>query len=301
LRFETLSDALQELDVFYGDLTANRAYVYARLPRQPEAGEWSLSGVVRGPRCLHAQTLPTVSRLIDLGPGATLLARATVVEPVFWSPDLPAIYDVTVKLHRGGEIVATSQREVGLRALGVRGNGLWLDGKNYVPRGVSVASATAELPRAWHDAPAMYVTDDRNLESLAEASQWGAMALVEVTVPPGEVATRLRELARYPAVAIAALAEELPADFNKKVVCPNLLLAQQLNPEGLPATAAWSDLLVVDYRDAASLRELRGNVDGPIIVRRRLPSPLDLSESRAACDALQREAAAAGQFAGYLV
>ena len=82
---------LSDLDIFYGELTVNRAFVYARLPRPADDEGLSLVGQVRGPRCSRAQTLPLTSPLVDLGPGPTLLARALVPDPCFWSPDLPAI------------------------------------------------------------------------------------------------------------------------------------------------------------------------------------------------------------------
>src|SRR5687767_12799952 len=99
---------LAQLDVFYGDLSVNRAYVYARLPRPVEDAGLSLVGQVRGPRCRLAEMLPASVPLVDLGPGPTLLAQAMIPDPCFWSPDLPAIYDVTVNLLRGTEIIATA-------------------------------------------------------------------------------------------------------------------------------------------------------------------------------------------------
>ena len=53
-----MTNDLSQLDVFYGDLTVNRAFVYARLPRPAEDAELSLVGQIRGPRCLMAETLP---------------------------------------------------------------------------------------------------------------------------------------------------------------------------------------------------------------------------------------------------
>ncbi len=158
---------LTPLDVFYGDLTANRAYVYARLPRPADDAGLSLGGFVRGPRCLQAETLPLTAKLVDLGPGPTLLARALVPEPCFWSPDLPAIYDVTVNLLRGEEVIATERREIGLRSFGVKGQNLMLDGKRWVLRGVTASSTVATLPRAWHEDSAAYVSEQAGDEQLA--------------------------------------------------------------------------------------------------------------------------------------
>jgi hypothetical protein len=266
---------LSQLDVFYGELTVNRALVYARLPRIDDAGDWKLSGQ-----------------------GPTLLARALVADPCFWWPDLPAIYDVTVKLLRGTEVVATARREIGLRSLGVRGKNLALNGKRWVLRGVSTFSTTERLPRAWHDAAAAYVTDGLDPEALAEASQWGALSIVNVPEHGAEAAHRLRELAHHPGVAIAAIHGSLPADFKKSDVAPNLLLAQGSRSSATAELEPWADLIATD--ELTWLSNLVA-LDKPVIAFRRLDSVASVADARAACDVLQRDLAPIGQFAGYIV
>ena len=297
---ESCEEILAQVEVFYGELSGHRADVYARLPRFDSASEWSLAGTVRGPRCLHAQTLPAMARLVDLGAGPTHLARATVTEPVFWSPELPAIYDVTVKLQRAGETVATVQRELGLRSLGPRGRSLTLDGKRYVIRGISTKSAKEPLARAWHEATAVLFTEDLQAERLAEASQWGALVAVEVG-EGADLLERLRMLARLPAVGMVAVEGELPADFQKLEVAPNLLMAQVVADRWSGEAAVWADVVVVDIHDLEPMGRLASRLDKPIIARRRLPEALTIDEARSACDRLQRELAAIGQFAGYVV
>ena len=69
---------LAQLDVFFGEVNQHRAIVYARLPRPDGAGSWSLAGTVRGPRCLHCQTLPATAKLVDQGQGPTVLAKGAI-------------------------------------------------------------------------------------------------------------------------------------------------------------------------------------------------------------------------------
>ena len=295
-----MTNDLSELDVFYGELTVNRALVYARLPRIEEPGDWKLSGLVRGPRCLHAQTLPVTVPLVDQGPGPTLVARALLADPCFWWPDLPAIYDVTIKLQRGTETVATARREIGLRALGVRGRNLALNGKRWVLRGVSTTSATERLPRAWHEAAAAYISAGADPEALAEASQWGAIAVVYVEQHGEEAVRRLRELSRHPGVAIVVIRGSLPTHFKKLDAAPNLLLAQERGSATTAEVESWADLLVIKADDLTRLSISLGS-DKPAIAIRRL-DPLDsVADARAACDVLQRDLAPMGQFAGYVV
>jgi len=292
---------LRELDVFFGDLTVNRAFVYARMPLPAEAGDWSLSGQVRGPRCLTAQTLPATSLLEDLGPGPTLMARAAVPDPCFWSPDLPAIYDLTVNLRRGGQIVATGSREVGLRALGVRGRHLALESKRWVLRGVCPESTHAALPRQWHEALACYVAVDPRVEVLAEASQWGALAVVEVRGEAGSLLALLRELAQFPSVALAVVHGELPADFKPSQAAPNLLLAQVIGDGDELRVRPWTNILWAETDDSLRIGRISTLAELPVVACRKLHQPLPLAEARAACDALQRDLAPIGQFAGYVV
>ena len=289
------------LDVFYGDLTANRAFVYARLPRQADDAGITLSGQVRGPRCLHAQTLPSVAPLIDLGPGPTHLARALIPEPCFWSPDLPAIYDVVVNLQRGTEILATARREIGLRSLGIRGQNLALEGKRWIIRGVSSQSATHILPRDWHDAAAAYVGPSPNDDRLAEASQWGTLSISTVSGTSDEIIAQLRQLTLHPAVAMAIIHGDLPRDFGQSAVTPNLLLAQHWNPSANLLPQPWADAIWADASSPKLLSDLSSSTSHPIIAVRPLPSPLPIDQARAACDQLQRDLAPIGQFAGYIV
>ena len=295
-----MTNDLAALDVFYGDLTVNRAFVYARLPWPEDDAGLSLVGQVRGPRCLVAQTLPLTAPLVDLGPGPTLLARAVMPDPCFWSPDLPAIYDVTVNLLRGTEIVASTRREIGLRALGVRGRHFSLAGKRCVLRGVTTASTAADLPRQWHEAAAAYVTDRLDKSRLEEAGQFGALAAVLLTGKPEQIVASMRELALHPAAAMAVVDGELPADFKPTQVAPNVIVAQALSGDCDLTVRPWAQALWVQASDPRLVARLAG-VDLPIIAVRPPTTPLLLVQARAACDELQRDLATIGQFAGYVV
>lgn len=296
---QLIPSSLSHLDVFYGDLTVARAYVYARLPRTADCDGLTIGGTIRGPRCLHAETLPISMPLVDLGPGPSLLARATIPDPVFWSPDLPAIYDMTVNLLRGSEIIGTTKRQIGLRALGVEGRNLLLEGKGFVLRGVFETSTTNKLPRDWRAATAAYVTSQPSDNQLEESSQWGAWAIVELPQSAAEAVAALLNLAHYPAVAIAITHGGLPDGFAHQTITPNVLLAQYIDNSSQNAFP-WAQLIAAPA-DPDLLRNLRARFDLPLVAVRKLHAPLPISDARAACDALQRELAPIGQFAGYIV
>lgn len=292
---------MEELDVFFGELTQARASVYARLPRALADADLTLHGTVRGPRCLHAQTLPATFSLVDLGPGPTVLARAVVTEPTYWVPELPAIYDVTVHLQRGDDVLATARREIGLRPLGVRGGRLVLAGKNWVLRGVCRSSTTAALARQWHDEAAALVSDGVDDEALAEASQWGALAVVKLDGSASTFAADVRRLAKHSGAAIVVVRGQLPAAFERSSVAPNLLLGYLFTAAGDRQIPAWADLVVVDASDREQLAAGGKGTELPVIAMRKLSEALDLSAARAECDRLQRDLAKLGQFAGYIV
>jgi hypothetical protein len=291
---------LSNLDVFYGELTVNQASIYARLPRPEDDSGLRLTGDVTGPRCFNTRTLPTTAHFCDLGAGPTLLSRALVIDPSYWSSDVPSIYDVTVHLRRGGQVLATARREIGFRPLGVRNRSFLWQGKPWVIRGVSASSTTSLLPRAWHAASAVYITHEMDAR-LAEASQRGTMAVVELRGEASEITTRLRLLAMFPAAMMAVVHGHLPRQFAIKGVAPNLLLAQSLDPIREFTLQPWAQAIWAETSDASALQALQTTSGLPIVIVRRLLSTAPVEQARAACDKLQRDLAPTGQFAGYVV
>src|SRR3954465_13752033 len=174
-----MTNDLSQLDLFYGELSPSGGSVYARLPRPPGEATCKLTGTIVGPRCFNSRTLPATAYFCDLGPGPTLLSRALVLDPAYWSADVPSIYDVTIDLRCGDEVVATARREIGLKAVGVRGRHFVLQARPWVLRGVCGASARAEFPGEWHAASATFVCDQIDAR-LAEASQRGVFAVIEL-------------------------------------------------------------------------------------------------------------------------
>jgi len=234
-----------------------------------------------------------------LGPGPTLLARAVLPDPSFWSADLPAIYDVTVSLMRGETVIGSARRELGLRWLGIRSDHFVQAGKRWVMRGVSARSSMAELPREWHEAGAAYVSAQLELDCLSETSEWGALAAVEVSGGPAEIMERLREISKFPGAGMAIVRGELPFDFKRSQVAPNLLLAQAVRVEEM-VLPPWAQFLWAEFDDEAVLSRLL-SANAPVVAVRYLTGPRPLDQARAACDQLQRDLAGIGQFAGYVV
>ncbi len=127
------------MDVILGRCDDMRSEVYVRFRDLHESKEVPvISGTLTGPESSLAITLPTTATLSDLGPGPddTLLARAVLTEPGYWTPELPHQYHLRVDVNVSNTVVASCNRHVGLRRLGIRSRSFWLEGRRWVPRGV---------------------------------------------------------------------------------------------------------------------------------------------------------------------
>ena len=287
------------LDVFFGELSVHRASIYARLPRPVDDEGLKITGLVRGPRSRRAQTLPVTARFVDLGGGPTLLARAVMPEPNFWSPDAPSIYDVTISLEQHGNTLATARRSVGLRALGIRDRRFVLEGKNWVLRGINASSTTTNLPGEWHATASAYIAT-YHVDRFVEASEDGVWAVAELDAA-GDIPLQLRQLALHPASTIALIRVPPGRQLKLTGIAPNLLLAQALPNLGPFTPQAWAQVIWAETIDMAALASLQAMCELPIIVSRKLTEPQPLQMARSACDELQRDLASIGQFAGYVV
>jgi len=293
-------------DVFHGELTANRGQVFVRVPRAPELADCILGGYVYGPRCEYAHTLPAKFVLRDMGPGPTLLARATITDPCLWTSDLPQIYDLHIELRRGAEMLASEKRQIGLRGLGVRqtrdGYYLAREGKIWIPRGVSIDLVNAPDLQSFREQLLVGVCNGiPSLDLLNEASQRGAYLIVKLHEPVESIERTLQQLARWPAVMMAVLDRPRDAGAELRNVSPNLLLAQSVAADELPGftPAPWAQVFIVKVpADPALGSIVPQGVSQPVIVEGC--SAAAGAPNRDWCDALQRLLAFRGQFAGYL-
>lgn len=201
-----------------------RAEVFLRMAAPPGAGAARLEGALVGPACRRATTLPVTARFVDLGPppggGAdaapTLVARAVLTEPAFWSPELPNLYQLEARIVCGDAQAATVATRVGLRRLGARGRSFRLDGRRWVPRGVRLAAADFD-PDRLREATVTAVLDepDASLCGRADTEGIAVLALLAGSVvgrPPIDVVTeRIAGWALHPAVVMALLAPGTPA------------------------------------------------------------------------------------------
>jgi hypothetical protein len=321
------------LDLFHSAPSPDRVTVYARLREPPADGRYALRGTIRGPHCLYSTTLQTTADFKDAGPGETLLAKALVVDPCYWTPELPFLYDVEVELLREGKVTARARREFGMRDLAVRGRFLYLNGKRFVPRGVTSWQLDRRFPTVdaavLHDEGCVVFAQEISEAFFATASRLGVFVILEidpwlmtqrrdeklpdadlpVVAPDMEfVAAVIRRLARHPSVAIAAVINSFLSRPFPFEVAPQLIPAASLgNVEDLQELSSNFQAVVLRIYEAPSA-EMAAALQLPAIMFDARPSIDDeenqaslISEARAKADRFQADLAPYGDFAGYIV
>lgn len=277
-----------------------RAEVLVHARHRPHGAEATITGTLTGPHRGRDTTLPATARL---QPTATAgLARAVLTEPAYWTPDLPNRYRLEATIMSAGASPVTVDRLVGLRRLGVRGRSLWLDGRRWVPRAVSVedvAGIDACKPAAL--AAVVTAPDEATLD---RADAIGVAVLARVSragCSPDDLADRITAWSAHPSVAVAILPDDVPTTTVTEVATAvqgrkdTLLLAATVAgatspPTGLPAGI--DVLMVMLETDADPHDGWRAGAGLPLVAWRRQPAAP--TTGRRPCDELQAALAAWG-------
>ncbi|MEX2142064.1 MAG: hypothetical protein WD894_22550 [Pirellulales bacterium] len=298
-----------EPQLFIGDASDAEARVYATLPRAGLADDAQLIGELIGPHCRYSKTLPARIRFVDRGPGPTLLAEAVVPDPCFWTPELPFMYSVELRL--AGAVAAENEiapappamrRPFGIRRLGVHGTSIYLDAKRFVLRGVHLDAPKIEDLKAAREAASALYIEEPSEAFLQEASEEGVLLVVRLGEmgAQGKLAMELARLGRWPAVAIAVLNDEVPAGKEIRLSARSMLLAQRLNSGAAtpPASIApWAHVLWWEIGPTESAIVQPPHM--PVVAYRPTAEPAAIAQRRRNCDHLQADLAPLGDFAGY--
>jgi len=302
--------AAPRFDVILGRCDDMRAEVYVRAAGLPAGSAATITGTLSGPRSRFAITLPTTASFTDLGPapdGRSAVARAILTEPAYWSPELPHRYRVQARVAGDAGPLATLDRMVGLRRLGVRGRSFWLEGRRWVARGVACAPSTF-APQVLRDLLAAAVLDDPDDATCAVADEVGVGIIARCGADP---VAALERVSGHPSVLLAVL----PIGSDAAAVLEGvqqgkgtMLLGVAADGTAPPGPVADGvDCVVVVLPESAvphpAWRDPWPTL--PLVAARRTSG--GIAERRHACDQLQadlaawRQAAAADQdWAGYL-
>jgi hypothetical protein len=293
---------LDALEVYWSELTPNRAVIHVHLAcaQAKDLAELSLAGIVRGPRCSRGNTLPATYRLAgQVSRLPAVVAQALITEPIFWSPEWPALYDVTVELRRGSEVVETATRTIGLRPIAVVGKNLAYGGKTWVVRGIRCERLLdADIGKCRGGYAALLApAEGLDKRLMTMASEEGTLVIAELS--KNNAAAELSRLSRYAAVALAVLP---PASGPfRSPVATNIALAYRLRQGEVELPPDDARLVLGEVTDEASFADWAKTQHRPVIAFRPLPDRYETIAARMECDRLQRDLAPYGQFAGYIV
>ena len=301
----------QHLELFFGECTAAVGRIYARLPGEAVAGgatqpiqRFRLSGTIAGPQSRYAHTLSANIPLNARASNEAWLLEGAVPDPCFWTPDEPYLYQVTCQLSEASDSGDTTAEQAsiafGFRPLGARGSSLYLAGKRWVPRGWIGESAIATGVTGAHQAVVAIGSSTGWSEALlADAAAVGALAVQLVSHEIDAAQLQATMLGHQPAVGLVAF-DANHTSPNSHYKYGNAVLAQWLRQPPPWQLAPWAQAIVVELSDIDTLTAAR-QLQLPVIVYRPHTSAQTASQARSACDQLQREASAYGDFAGYFV
>ena len=305
-----MTHLLDSLAVFSGELTPNRAVIQARLTDGQELAGLSLAGTVRGPRCSRGNTLPATYRLGSVGQVSNLSksgqvenlsyvsAQALITEPVFWTPDWPALYDLAIELRQGSNILEQATRTIGLRPLTVVGKDLVYGGKRWVVRGIRCERLLpADIGKCRSEAALLVPAAALDERLMTLASEEGTLVIAELSAE--NAAAELLRLSRHAAVAMAIAPKGgvLPA----AALATNIVLAHRLKQGEVEPIPDYARLVLGEVTSEASFGQWAAGLARPVIAFRPLDEMYEILAARMECDRLQRDLAPYGQFAGYIV
>lgn len=283
-----------------------------------------VTGTLVGPRRGRDTTLPTTVKLVDItgdrpidALGQYAFARAVFTEPAYWTAELPNLYRLEARVHRGDRTVAVYDEIIGLRRLGVRGRSFWLEGRRWVPRGL-MSSTTGFDPVSLRSLSAAAVIADPS-DAICEAADQAGVAIIarlegadDQPFDCDHAAERIAAWALHPSVVLAVMPRLASAEQSGAIVAAarplkgTMLIGQEVDgtqpPDAVPAVAVGGvDCLVVSlpcgglpHEDWRSWR-----ADKPLLAWRATTTAQDTpAEHRQECDRLQAALAAWGGVQG---
>ena len=285
-----------------------------------DGGRLHLTGTLVGPRRGRDMTLPTTVKLVDVtadhaaaADAGQALARAVFTEPAYWTPELPNLYRLHVEVQRGDQAVAVIDRMVGLRRLGVRGRSLWLEGRRWVPRGMTIPP-TGFDPRSLRSLSAAAVINDPS-DAICEAADQAGVAIIAVLRGADDkpfdsetAAMRIAAWALHPSVVLAVVPRLANVEESMAIIAGvrplkgTMLVGLEVDgtqpPDAVPLAAIGGvDCLIVwlpcEGLPHAEWRSCRANK--PLVAWRATTTGMGtLAEYRQECDRLQAALAAWG-------
>lgn len=267
-------------------LEATESLVRLRLRLAGRGDGESLTGMLTGPHCRYARTLPAV---FPTKQDAEIL----ITEPCYWTAELPFRYDLQVEVRLGDRIIDRVERQIGLHRLAARGPNLFVEGKRHVFRAARYENERTPDWAAWREANLAMWARDPSAELCRAASVQGVCLIAEWK---SAIATMTG--LEHPAVAAAVVSVD---ELNTIQRTPATPLVGVRNTECKNLEHTTADFLMYEVTDFAAAKQTLAGCNRPVIAVRPRETYQTLAAARSACEQLQRELAPELNLAGYVV
>ncbi len=271
----------------------------------------SFTGTLKGPQCNYARTLPAdfsfscinSKNQAEVTGIQCPLYSAQVIDPCYWTAELPFLYDLQVSLvtEDGQQLDQTTQ--VGLTRWETHWRNLMLDNRRTVVRGASTDATAMDVLSDARVASTALLMDHYDSAFCKAASEAGVILCVDLRTAGDSLPAIVAQLDFSPSVLLAFIGTDQAKQEHLADHWPSHCIVAQL----VSKTATSEDYL--DSRAVVGLELSAGErppswlamASRPVVVIRRGEDYSDLGEARAACDRLQAELAPEFDLAGYFV
>jgi hypothetical protein len=287
-----------------GDRNENAAQVFLSATEESRIQE--INGEVRGPFCGFSGTLPAdflFAPAAKVSFTKDLTVQTQVLEPCYWTPQLPFWYEchVSHKTEKSG--VRTSIATLGLRRWTCEGNSFHLQLHKTVLRGVRCESpllSQVQLARDYQSALLVDCPDDRICEA---ATKLGVPLVADLRKTKYPIQEEFRRLDWYPAVLLVILSKaQLTSEKLGNAWPRQSFVALCIGPstELHDVKDVRHDLLAVELHGDQLPQRWVASCGKPVIgVHTKMHSTI--TGTRNACDRFQASLAPNFSLAGYFV
>ena len=296
-------------------LRASESLALVTLNSTNYEGVSKITGKLRGPNCKYSRTLAAESSFKWYPPesakntivhaigDAPESAVAQVVDPCYWTPAMPFLYDLeaTVSYSNGKQEEFSSS--IGIKRWECGLQSFRLECKRYVLRGCLMENISTESVLAAREAETTLIVECADDSFLASAAEIGIGIGLDLQNEQGSLSEVIARVDWSPAVLFAIVSQN---QFDQ--------LPNDAWPENFPLVPCLPHDFTLDQHleyqreaycfDLGTKRqplEWTSMLSRPIIAIRRGVDFSNLQEARSACDRLQAELAPEFDLAGYFV
>ena len=263
----------------------------------------ALGSELHGPVCAFARTLPSVvaAKAAHDGHGVEFL----ITEPCYWTPQLPFLYELTLRGNGADGKRQNVCRQVGLRRLTPRRASLYWESERIVLRGTHASSLRPEMVSDVRRSEVALVIKNPSLEQCELADGNGVAIVADLRESDLDFDDILR-LTIHPAVAIILIDGHQIYSCDVPRIPKGSPIAVAVYPVDDAAVSAqvppaWCNVIAVDLESDTRPPSWLANCGKPVVAIRSGQAYADFYEARAACDRLQAELAPEFNLAGYFV